>query len=90
MKAALIIPLLCYAGVAMAGPAPSQAEAGAAVCGSLLTEAECTGHRHTLAGLTDPAARQAYLERHAEMLRERAVMCASTPERHALARARYR
>ena len=84
MKTAIMALLLAQAGICAAAQ-----DQGHDACSWLMTEAECTQHRETLAGLRD-TARQAYLEQHLSLLREREVMCGCTPGRQVLARARYR
>lgn len=88
---ALIVALSFYSGMvlAQAGPHPEPAVA-AVECSWLLTEAECQQHRQVLAGLSEPAARLDYLERHVALLREREAMCGCRAGRQVLARAHYR
>jgi hypothetical protein len=91
MKTPLLVLLLLYSAVSQAGQSESPAAAAKPVsCGWLLTEAECMEHRRTLAGLSDPEVRLAYLERHMAMLRERETLCACASERQVLSRAQYR
>ncbi len=85
MKAFLTFLFFVQSGLALANDAVVPDS-----CGWLQTEAECQRHRQTLAELRDESARQAYLEQHLAMLREREVMCACTRERQSLARAQYR
>lgn len=88
MKAVFIGLLLSCSGIALAGQA--RVEDAAAACSLLMTQAECSQHRKTLAGLQEPVARLAYLEQHLAMLHERESMCGLGAQRLALARAQYR
>jgi hypothetical protein len=94
MKSAVLVSLMLHAGLVWADRQPGRSEdaglPGEAMCGALLTEAECEQHRQKLVALADPAELIAYLDRHMAMLREREVMCGCTRERQVMARAQYR
>ncbi|MFA5083719.1 MAG: hypothetical protein WC474_14290 [Hydrogenophilaceae bacterium] len=91
MKTLLIAALLFQSGISLAGQNQVRdAAMAAASCSWLMTEAECSQHRQTLAALLEPSARLAYLEHHRALLREREVMCGCGSERLVLARAQYR
>ncbi|MDD5365307.1 MAG: hypothetical protein PHR30_08200 [Gallionellaceae bacterium] len=89
MKTLLIAALLFHSGISMAGQDQVRETTVAASCNWLMTEAECSQHRKTLAEL-EPSARPAYIEHHLALLREREVMCSCGSERLVLARAQYR
>lgn len=91
MKAVLVTLLLLYSAIAGADQNQSPGLPPVVVgCSLLITDAECRQHQQTLDDLCDTAARLAYLEQHAAMLREREVMCGNADKRQILARAYYR
>lgn len=61
----------------VSGPAD---EPLAVQCGWLMTERECGDHQRILFELTDPQARQAYLNLLEELMRERSAACSCRPE----------